>query len=658
MERNLGAIVVTASGWLRTRALRGWRRVRALAAERSSRTLAAVAGLGWAIGAAGVLAFAISIFVGLPGVTNAESLWALNRQPGVTFVDTAGAVIGVRGPSYGRRVTIAELPSYVPAAFLAIEDQRFYRHDGVDEQALARAAAVNFTSGATVQGGSTITQQLVKNLFLTPDRTLRRKLQEIILARRVERKLKKNEILELYLNRVFLGENAFGVDAAARRYFGKPATQLKLEEAAMLAGLPKAPSSYAPSQNFERAKARQLLVLRTMRESRVITRQESEAAAAAPIRIQKRKSEEAGLGYVFDAAMEEARARSADLPADLLVQITIDQKLQRAAANAVTTQLGKRAQAKNPLQAALVSMDETGAIRALIGGSSYQASKFNRVTQAKRQPGSSFKLFVFAAALEAGLSPETVRVDAPITIRGWSPGNYHQSYEGAVTLSTAFAKSLNTVAAQVAEDIGQERVVTLAHRLGLRSKMLPLPAIALGVTEATPLEMTNAYSVFMRGGDMTPSFLVQRLSDSRGQITYDHEAAPSVPVVDPNIVLAMNSMLVRVVQAGTGTRARIPGYEAAGKTGTSQEYRDAWFIGFTNQYTTGVWVGHDDFKPTANITGGTIPAAIWAQYMVQAQSGKPSTPIPRADDTLLDDREAETERFQAALSRALRGSAS
>lgn len=650
-------MIAKAAGRLRDLVVRALRRGRALAAERSSRTLAAIAALGWAIGAVGVLAFAVSIFVGLPGVSNAESLWALNRQRGVTFVDATGTVIGVRGPSYGRRVTIAELPSFVPAAFLAIEDQRFYRHDGVDEQALARAAAVNFTSGATVQGGSTITQQLVKNLFLTPDRTLRRKLQEIILARRVERKLEKNEILELYLNRVYLGENAFGVDAAARRYFGKPATQLKLEEAAMLAGLPKAPSSYAPSQNFERAKARQLVVLRTMREGRVITRQESETAAAAPIRVQKRRPEDAGLGYVFDAAMEEARGRALDLPADLMVQITIDQKAQRAAADAVTSQLGKRAKAKNPLQAALVSIDESGAIRALVGGADYQASKFNRVTQAKRQPGSSFKLFVFAAAMEAGLTPETVRVDGPVTIRGWSPGNYHQSYEGAVTLSTAFAKSLNTVAAQVAEDIGQERVVTFAHRLGLHSKMQPVPAIALGVTEATPLEMTTAFAVFMRGGELVPAFLVQRLSDSRGQIAYEHEAEPAVRVVDPSVVLAMNSMLSRVVQAGTGTHARIAGYEAAGKTGTSQEYRDAWFIGFTSQYTTGVWVGHDDFKPTANITGGTIPAGIWAQYMTKAQNGQPSKPIPRADDTLSADRGAEADRFQSALSRALRGNA-
>ena len=655
MLQKIVNFAVNALAWLRQRTLRAGQVLRALAAERSHKTLRAAALLGVGIGSACVLSFAASIFIGLPGVSDAESLWGLNRQRGVTFVDASGTVIGVRGPSYGRRVTLKDLPNFVPAAFLAIEDQRFYRHDGVDEQALARATMVNITSGSTVQGGSTITQQLVKNLFLTPDRTLRRKLQEIILARRVERKLKKDEILELYLNRVYLGEQAFGVDAAARRYFGKPATQLKLEEAAMLAGLPKAPSNYAPTQNFEKAKARQLLVLRTMREDRVITRQESDAAAAASLQVQKRRREEAGLGYVFDAAMEEAKARGVDLPADLIVQVTIDRAAQRAGANAVAAQLGARARAKNPLQAALVCMDDTGAIRALIGGADYQASKFNRATQAKRQPGSSFKLFVFGAALEAGFSGETVRFDAPIEIRGWSPGNYHQTYEGAVTLNTAFAKSLNTVAAQIAEEIGQDRVVAFAHRLGLHSKMLPVPAIALGVTEATPVEMTQAYSVFMREGQRQPAFLVQRLTDSRGTLAYEHAVEAPVRIVDSGIALAMNSMMLRVVQSGTGTRARLSGREAAGKTGTSQEYRDAWFIGFSGDLTTGVWVGHDDFKPTSKITGGTIPAAIWAQFMTDALRGHPNGPIARAESSVSDDRDVEEAVFQAALAKAARG---
>lgn len=636
---------------------RGLRRVGAatlaLVRARSRATLLAAAGLGAGLGLLVIVGLAISVAAGLPGALNADALWAHNRQPGVTFLDRNGAVLGVRGPSYGERTQLSELPPHVPKAFLAIEDQRFYEHDGIDEKALARAAAANLSAGDTVQGGSTITQQLVKNLFLTPERTIRRKLQEIVLARRVERKLSKDDILELYLNRVYLGEQAYGVDAAARRYFRKPARELSLAEAALLAALPKAPSSLAPTSNFERAKERQRLVLAAMVETGAISEAEAKAAAEAPLTILPRRAEADGLGYVFDAAIEEAKALGGDLPADLVIQVTVEEALQRAAAKAMREEIGKRAQAKNPLQAALVTIDREGGVRAMLGGYSYGKSKFNRAIQAKRQPGSAFKLFVFAAAFEQGLSPDTIRFDAPIEIDGWSPKNYTGGFEGAVTLRTAFAKSLNTVAAEIAEEVGQEQVVDIANRLGLTAQIQPLPSIALGSIETNLMELTQAYAVFMRDGRRAPTHLVSRIGDSRGVTVYARPPPRDVQLLDVTVVRQMNHLLGRVVQSGTGTRARLPGRDVAGKTGTTSDYRDAWFIGFSAELTTGVWVGHDNYKPMPGITGSGAPAGIWARFMTAALEGVPPADIPGVDDPLRSDRQAALASFYQSLANAL-----
>jgi len=641
--------------WARLRVQHGAARVRDAVRRRSRKALIAAAAMGLALGLVGVGVVGIGIFAGLPAVPNAEALWAYNRPgQGVTFLDAKGAILGVRGPFYGRQVRLSDLPPYVPQAFLAIEDQRFYEHGGFDEKALARAAAANLSAGETVQGGSTITQQLVKNLFLTPERTIRRKLQEIALASRVERKLSKDEILELYLNRVYLGEQAYGVDAAAQRYFGRPAARLSLAQAALLAGLPKAPSSYAPTTNLDRAKARQKLVLAAMTEVGAITTAQAEQALAEPLSIKARRGEPDGLGYVFDAAMDEVQALGGELPPDAVVQLSIEPRLQAAAARAVRQGLGKRAGGKAPLQAALISIAPDGAIPALIGGADYQASKFNRATQAKRQPGSTFKAFVYTAAIEAGLTPDTVRFDEPIEIDGWKPANYEQgSYRGAVTLRTAMALSLNTVAAAVAEEIGQERVVEVAQRLGLSAKMEPYPSIALGVTQATPLEMTQAFSIYMRNGKAVSPFLVRSVADSRGAALFVRRPAAAVPVLDERTALAMNNMLGRVVRSGTGTAARLD-RDVAGKTGTSENYRDAWFVGYTAELTAGVWIGRDDDKPTGRITGGTLPAMIWAGFMREAVKDTPPQPLPGIEDAPPTPQEEELAAFYQMLRDVLR----
>ena len=568
------------------------------------------------------------LFDGLPRVPDPQSLWAMNRQPSVTFVDRTGEVLAVRGPYYGEAVRLQELPPFVPQAFLAIEDRRFYEHRGVDRQALIRAAAVNIGAGGkTRQGGSTITQQLVKNLFLKPDRTLRRKVQEMILAGRIERQLTKEQILELYLNRIYLGEQAFGVDAAARRYFGKPASRLTAPEAALLAALPKAPTELSPTRNFKGAKERQAIVLQAMVDQSFITPEDRDRFANAAIKVSKPLPPEGELGYAFDMATDEARRLGGRLPQDLVITLTIDPDLQNNAARIVrefTLAAGGR---KKPLQGALMSVDRDGAIVALVGGTGYSKSKFNRVWQARRQPGSTFKMFVYAAALEHDLSPDDVRYDEPVTIRGWTPKNYGEGYRGAVTLRTAFAQSLNTVAAQVGEEVGQDKVVEIAQRFGVTTPLQPVPALSLGASEVTLYDLTNAFAVMMRGGARLNPHLVDAVRDTRGAPVYQFVPAEPEQVYDEDLAERLTGMMGRVVQTGTGVRARLPGRDVAGKTGTSSDWRDAWFVGFTADYTTGVWVGYDDYTPMAQIAGSGPPAEIWAEFMTYASRNLPATPL-------------------------------
>ncbi len=585
------------------------------------------------IAATGIVTFAMlwnTMFAQMPVLPDKQSLRTLNREPAVEFIDMRGETIAVRGPRYGRAVRLNELPDHVVEAFIGAEDKRFREHTGVDVWAMVRAVLANVRAGRTVEGASTITQQLVKNLFLTPDQTLKRKAQEARLANDLERMLTKDEILELYLNRIYLGAGAYGLDAAAHTYFGKAPKDLTLAESAMLASFPKAPTRFAKQAESARAKERQSYVLEQMVEAGFITQVQADEAETQPLVFAKDQPD-SFTGHALDYAIERVTDILSNPPPDMVIKLSLDLKLQAAAQQAVETGLetmGKDRRASEG--AALVIDNETGAIRAMVGGRNYLKSQFNRATQARRQPGSSFKMFVYAAALEDGLTPGTVRFDMPVTIQNWRPRNYGGEYMGAVTLSYALAESLNTVAAQIGNEIGVEKVTALAHEFGVRSDLHNFPSITLGSDEVTLMEMTTGFGVLAKGGLQMSPYLIEEIRNSRGDVLYHRPPARAPRIYPENLVGDMNSMLSRVVVAGTGGAAQFGGWDIAGKTGTSQEWRDAWFLGYTTRYVGGVWVGNDDDKPMARITGGEMSARIWRDMMKVAHEGLTPEPLPGA----------------------------
>ncbi len=562
-------------------------------------------------------------FSDLPPIPDKAVLWSMNRPAGATFVDRNGAVIGQRGPRHGPPLTLDQLPKYVPGAFLAAEDRRFYRHHGVDFGGMARAAR-NDLSGRHkgLQGGSTITQQIARTLFLSPEQTLRRKLQEAGLAFRIEHLMSKDEILELYLNRIYFGGGAYGVEAASETYFGKSATQLSLSEAALLAALPKAPTHLAPTNDLSAAIARSRLVLAAMVRLGWITREQQAAAIAAPPRLSVETRTEGDFGYVLDLAAQEAKAANVNNVPDLVVHLTIDPKLQSEAVAAVREAVAKGAGA-GATQAALVALEPDGGVLALVGGMDHRTSPFDRATQALRQPGSAFKPFVYAAALESGLSPDDVRPDAPVKVGAWRPQNAEGRYAGNVTLSEALARSINTVAVRVSQEIGAGKVAELARRFGLVNiPPHPAPPIALGAYEVTLLDLVSAYQVLQQGGKKAPPYLISSITNARGDLIYRKNPASPDTVYDAGKAAQMIQMMQGVIDHGTGRKADI-GRPAAGKTGTSQDYRDAWFVGFTPDVVAGVWLGDDRNRPMQHMAGGDLPAEAWKRFMSVAETGLP-----------------------------------
>lgn len=588
---------------------------------------------------------------------NAAVLWSARREPSVTLLDRHGEVLAVRGPLYARAVGLNELPDHVPQAFLAIEDRRFYEHDGVDLRGVLRALWVNLRAGRSVQGGSTITMQLVKNLILCPDRLLRRKLQEMRLARQLEEHLTKTEILELYLNRVYLGARAFGVEAAAQRYFNKSATDLTLAEAALLAALPKAPSRLDPTVNLDAAQARAAMVLDAMLDAEFIDQAAYDAAIANPaVPTPPELDPQAGVtwGYVFDHAVSQAQNLlvGEDIP-DLVIQTTIDPVLTELARETALAALDDRGEEQGASEAAIVLLAPDGAIRAYHGGRDYLDTQFNRVLQAQRQPGSAFKPIVFTAALEAGYDPSSAVWDEPVDLEGWTPENFSGNYRGLVTLQEALKRSINTVAAQIGDQIGVERIVEMGQRLGIQSPLPALPSIALGAAETNLLELTSAYSVFPRDGERADPYLVTRLTNSRGDVLFEHAADTLPRAISTEHAQAMSTMLQDVVLTGTGRRAALPdGRAVGGKTGTSQSFRDAWFIGFTADYTAGVWVGNDDDSPMENVTGGGLPAEIWRDYMSQVHADLPARALSAPAPRTRSEREERLAAYYSELSAA------
>jgi penicillin-binding protein 1A len=584
----------------------------------------AVLGLWGLIMAGGVIALVAST---LPPI---QSLAIPKRPPSIEIDGLDGKPLAVRGEMGGAAVALKDLPPYLPRAFIAIEDRRFYHHYGVDPIGLTRAVIADALHRGVAQGGSTITQQLAKNLFLTQQRTLWRKLQELVLALWIERKFSKNEILELYLNRVYFGSGAYGVEAAAQRYFGKPAREVKLAEAAMLAGLVKSPTRLAPSRNPDGAERRAQIVLAAMAEADFITETMAKAAMAQPAHAVKPVG--AGtVGYVADWIMDVLDDLVGQVDDDVKVETTIDPALQAAAEKALVDELAQKGQKFDVEQGALVAMTPQGAVRAMVGGRNYAESQFNRAVAAKRQPGSAFKPFVYLTALEHGLTPDTVREDKPIALKGWKPENYGRQYLGPVTLTQALSQSLNTVSVRLTLEFGPAAVAKTAYRLGIASKLEPNPSLALGTSEVSLIELTSAYAPFANGGTAIAAHVVERVRTTAGKRLYTRVAPNFGRVIEARHVGMMNAMMHETLASGTAHAAQLPGWPAAGKTGTSQEFRDAWFIGYTDHLVTGVWLGNDDSSPTRKATGGGLPVEIWSRFMRPAHQGVPVAGLPELD---------------------------
>ena len=569
-----------------------------------------------------------------------SNTWAVPaRAPNIKILAADGQLISNRGKSGGEAVSLHDLPYYVPAAVIAIEDKRFMSHFGIDPMGLA-AAVVGQITRHNVRGGSTLTQQLAKNLFLTRDQTLGRKVQEALLALWLERNYSKEEILELYLNRVDFGHQKIGIEAASQYYYGHSARNLTLGEAAILAGSLKAPSNLNPKASDTAAvSARQHTVLQAMADEGYITQDEAKAAAIDPgtsIATTVPGSE----SYVADWVEGLVTSYIGDIKQDVVVQTTIDWNLQKQAEFDVREMVAKSGKARHFSQGALVAMTPNGEVRAMVGGTDYEKSQYNRAITAKRQSGSAFKPMVYLTALEHGYTPDTIVNDQPFTYDGWSPQNDDHKFHGQMPLRTALAYSLNSVAAQLAVEVGPQAIVDTAMRMGISSPLQAVPSIALGTQGVSLLELTQAYAPFANGGASVIANPIEKISTPDGKVLYQNDPPAPTQVVAPDKIGMMNNMLSTVVDIGTGKGARLDGWQIAGKTGTSQKGRDALFIGYSAHMVTGVWLGNDDDSPTT-LTGGSLPASIWSEFMQAAHKGVTPTPLPGSYTPSPEDLQAE-----------------
>ena len=549
------------------------------------------------------------------------------RRPSVTILASDGSLLTTYGDLFGQPLTLKEMSPYLPKAVVATEDHRFYSHFGVDPIGLVRAVFANVAAGHIVQGGSTITQQLAKNLFLTPARILGRKIQETLLALWLEHRFSKNQILEIYLNRVYLGAGTYGVDAAAHRYFNKSARQASLYESAAIAGLLKAPTRFNPIRDSDKAAARTAQVLAKMVDAGFVTSSQAMAALSGGSSLAAVPVTRPGARYFGDWVAEQLGDFADTGNRDLTVVTTLDPRMQAQAeaaiADVITREGGKLAVS----QGALVAMSPDGAVRAMVGGRDYTGSQFNRTTQAQRQPGSAFKPFVYLAGLEAGLQPSDQFVDEPMRIGNWQPRDYTGHYQGEMTLAEGLAQSVNTIAVQVAQRAGLRNVVAVAHRLGISSPLAPEVSLALGTNEVNLLELVSAYAPFANGGLGVWPHGITEIRDGAGKIVFRRTGSGIGQVVTPELTGTMNQMLSAVIGHGTGKSAALP-RPAAGKTGTTQDYRDAWFIGYTADLVAGVWLGNDDNAPMNKVTGSSLPAQTWRRFMLTATQAMPVRPLP------------------------------
>jgi len=578
------------------------------------------------VAAWGIIFGAIFFSRFLSDLPDVGSLLVNGPSRDITIYDDRGRLIAQRGLTQGVMVDVSTLPSFVPNAFIAIEDRRFREHFGVDPIGLTRAAFENMMQGHVVQGGSTLTQQLAKNLFLEPKRTFERKTQEAMLALYLESRYSKDQILTLYLNHIYFGAGVYGIEAAAERFFGKRAENLTLPEAAMLAGSVKAPARYNPLADPDACQTRAQIVLRAMEDSGFIndaTRADAQSTRARIVRGTATPSS----GYFADWVISQITGYIGEAKEALIVDTSFDLDAQSQAERAVTAGMSEQSAALKVSQAALVAMTPDGAVRAMVGGLSYEQSPYNRATDAQRQPGSAFKPFVYLAAFEHGRKPGDVMNDGPVDIRGWKPSDFEGEYQGEITLAKAFAISSNSIAAQLTAEVGATTVARTAKRLGIDTPLLAVSSLALGTSVVTPLELTSAYAPFANGGQAVVPFGIIRIRTKTGTVLWQRKGSGLGTVVSTPNLAALTGMMTDVVAYGTGKAARLDDRPSAGKTGTTQDFRDAWFIGFTADLVCGVWVGNDDNRPMKHATGGGLPAHIFKAFMEDAESGLPSRPL-------------------------------
>ena len=580
-----------------------------------------------------VLFLSIAVTWSLLNLPETESI-QISRQPSITFLDKEGRIIASYGDIYGQSIQYENLPKNLVNAVIVTEDKRFFFHPGIDIKGIVRAAIVNLKSGRIVQGGSTITQQLAKNLFLTPERSFTRKLHELILSFWLELRFTKQQLLSIYLNRVYLGSGTYGVQAASEKYFNKKVEELNLYECALIASLLKAPSRYNPIANEELSRERTYKVLENMKKSNLITDQSIIEAKLNNKTYNKYTSAPKSTRYFIDWLLPRVKSYLGEIKEDLIVRTTLDVKLQEIAEDSVNSITSKYSSAD---QSALVALDLDGGVMAMIGGRDYGDTQFNRVTQAQRQPGSAFKIFVYLAGLKEGFEPEDEMVDSEININGWSPKNYKKEFLGEISLFDAFAKSINTVAVQLSENIGRQNVIKMARSMGIRSPIVNSPSLALGTSEVNLLELTAAYDVLANSGKGIFVHGIRSIENTSGKTLFMREGKGPGEILDSGLVNTMITMLENTIQTGTGKNAKID-RPAAGKTGTSQSLRDAWFIGFSSDLVVGVWFGNDDDSPMKNITGGTAPAILWSDFMKKAHYGKPPVAL---SDSIIANRDKE-----------------
>jgi len=600
------------------------KRARKYARKRSRRRTRGRAANGYLRFVADAGVFFITILIGLGvffayfarDLPDTSALWQGGAAPKVTLLASDGSPIASHGATAGAPIRLAELPPYAPQAILAVEDRNFYHHFGVNPVSLVRALIVNAKHRAVVQGGSTITQQLAKNLFLSPERTMKRKVQELILALWLERRFTKDEILTLYLNRVYFGGGAYGVDAASYRYFGKSARELTLGEAAVLAGLLKAPSRYAPTRSPQTAGRRGRLVIDQMVGAGFLSEADAAAVVAQPVILST--SPISAAPYFVDYVLPKTRALAGHIDADLIVKTTFNPRIQEAAELGALAGFAMADRDTTDIEGAVVILNNDGGVLAMVGGRDYRRSQFNRATQARRQPGSAFKPFVYLAALENGFAPDDIVLDAPLRIGKWAPDNYNGKYYGAVTMREALGRSLNGATIRVQEQTGRAAVRAKARAMGLKAALAPGPALGLGVNAVSPIELAGAYAPFANGGFQIASYAIASIETADGDVLYRRSGSYLEQAASRRAIDAMNEMMRGVVEWGTGRAAAVPGYRAAGKTGTSQNSRDAWFAGHAGGLVGVVWVGRDDNAPMPGVTGGRLPASVWREAMARA----------------------------------------